>query len=285
MLYGTNKSGWNQVAIYDKIVHDYIIVGVNNMKKTYFVFLLAAVMAMPANARSTDRRLISETKHGLDIVGAELNVDVVPDNAPGELGRDVYQSVGVVDSVSVRMFVPTDMYVRAGAGLNLGFATDSAGVGNVKHKAQDGYTAQIGLGWNLSSYVRAEIDAQMTTLKFADMKDFQANYQTFGGMLYFDFARRYVQHGDVTIMRHFVPFMGVGAGFGHYAFEGKNGADGFVFAVPRAELGFNIMLTNLIGVDIAYQYQMMIGNGFGWNVHNGGVDNISNVIASFRVNF
>lgn len=255
------------------------------MKKTSYIFLLALIAALPADAKSTNRRLVSEVSRGLDIVGAELNVDVEPDFAPGELGRDVYQSVGVADSKTVRMFVPTNMYVRAGAGLNLGFATDSAGVGEVKHNAQDGYTTQIGLGLNLSSYVRAEMDLQSTTLKFADMKDFQANYQTVGGMLYFDLARRYVQHGDVTRMRHFVPFMGVGAGFGRYEFEGRGGADGFVFAAPRAEFGFNIMLTDLIGVDIAYQYQMMIGNGFGWNVRNGGVDSISNVIASFRVNF
>ncbi len=45
------------------------------------------------------------------------------------------------------------------------------------------------------------------------------------------------------------------------------------------------MFNDLIGVDIEYQYQMMIGNGFGWDARRGGVDNISNIIASFRVNF
>ena len=30
---------------------------------------------------------------------------------------------------------------------------------------------------------------------------------------------------------------------------------------------------------------MMIGDGFGWNVRNGGVDNISNIMASIRMNF
>ena len=104
-------------------------------------------------------------------------------------------------------------------------------------------------------------------------------------MLYFDFARRYVQTGDITRRRHFVPFMGIGAGAGAYKFDGPGGADGFVIAAPRAVVGFNIMLTDLIGVDIMYQYQMMIGNGFGWNVRAGGVDNISNLMASFRVNF
>ena len=58
-----------------------------------------------------------------------------------------------------------------------------------------------------------------------------------------------------------------------------------MIAAPRATLGVNIMLNDMIGLDIMYQYQMMIGNGFGWNVRAGGVDNISNIMASFRVNF
>ncbi len=254
------------------------------MKKISYLVLLGFVAAMPAHADYSDRAFVAEVSRGLDIVGAESNAYVVPDAAPGELGRDVYQSAGVVDSSSTRMFIPTTMYVRAGAGLNLPFATDRAELGDKKHKAQDSYTTQIGLGWNLSSYVRGEIDAQMSTFKFADLHDYAADYKTFGAMLYFDFARRYVQHGDITRIRHFVPFMGIGAGVGYYEFQGNDGCNGVVIAAPRAELGFNIMFTDLIGIDVAYQYQMMIGNGFGWGA-NGGVDNISNVIASFRVNF
>ena len=255
-----------------------------NMKKIYCL-LGAMLTAMPAYAQYSDKQFRGEVSRGLDIVGAELNVDVVPDDAPGALGLEVYEKVGVVDNHDITMFIPATMYVRAGGGINLGFATDHAGVGDKKYESSGSYTTQIGLGWNLSSYVRTEIDAQMSTFKFSELKGRQANYQTIGGMLYFDLARRYVQTGDVTRMRHFVPFMGVGAGFGHYEFEGVGGSDGFVIAAPRATFGFNIMLTDLIGIDIAYQYQMMIGNGFGWNVRHGGADNISNVIASFRVNF
>ena len=254
------------------------------MKKTSYTFLLALVVVLPANAASHRGQFVREVRRGADIVGTAKNIDT-PDAAPGELGLDVYQSVGVAKNPDVRMFIPTTMYVRAGGGLNLGFATDKANFGNSKHAAQDGYTAKIGLGWNLSSYVRTEIDFQSTTLKFSDLKNFNANYQTIGGMLYFDLARRYVQHGDITHMRHFVPFMGFGAGFGHYEFEGANGANGFVVAAPRAELGFNVMITDLIGVDIAYQYHMMIGHGFGWNTDGKGANSMSNVIASFRVNF
>ena len=246
---------------------------------------MAMLLAMPAHAKYSDSQFKSEVSRGLDIVGAQLNVDVIPDDAPGALGRDVYQKVGVVDDSDITMFIPTTMYIRAGAGFNLGFATDYAGFNGKKYESSGSYTTQIGLGWNLSSYVRTEIDTQMSTFTFSDLKNRQANYQTLGAMLYFDFARRYVQTGDVTRMRHFVPFMGIGAGFGHYEFEGADGANGFVIAAPRATLGFNVMLNDLIGIDIAYQYQMMIGHGFGWGVRNGGVDNISNVIASFRVNF
>ena len=284
MFNGTNKSGWNQVAIYDKIICNDLM-GATLMKKISYFVLLAFVAAMPANANYSDQRFVAEVSRGLDIVGAESNAHIVPDAAPGELGYDVYMSADAVDSSDVRMFIPTDMYVRAGAGLNLGFATDKAKMAGKEYESSGSYTTQIGLGWNLSSYVRGEIDAQMSTFTFSDLHDFQANYQTLGAMLYFDFARRYVQTGDITRVRHFVPFMGLGAGFGHYEFEGANGSDGFVIAAPRATLGFNIMFTDLIGVDIAYQYQMMIGNGFGWGVRHGGVDNISNVIASFRVNF
>ena len=242
-------------------------------------------MAMPAYAKYSNSQFRSEVSRGLDIIGSERNVEVIADDAPGELGLEVYEKVGVVDNSDITMFIPTTMYVRGGGGFNLGFATDRAGFGGQEYESSGSYTTQIGLGWNLSSYVRTEIDAQMSTFTFSDLKGRQANYQTLGAILYFDFARRYVQHGDITRMRHFVPFMGVGAGLGHYEFEGIDGSSGFVIAAPRATFGFNIMLTDLIGIDIAYQYQMMIGNGFGWGVRHGGVDNISNVIASFRVNF
>ena len=242
------------------------------------------LVASPAFA-GYNRGFMREVSYGLDIIGAEKNVDVVLDSAPGELGYDVYESVDVVDTTGTRMFIPTTMYVRAGGGLNLGFASSNAKFAGEKHAAEDSYTVKIGLGWNLSSYVRAEIDTQMSTFTFEKLRDYQANYQTLGAMLYFDFARRYVMDGDITRIRHFVPFMGIGAGFGHYEFEGVSGANGAVIAAPRAEFGFNVMLTDLIGVDIAYQYQMMIGNGFGWGVNGDSVDSISNVIASFRVNF
>lgn len=253
------------------------------MKKISYLGILAVLITAPATAAYSDDQFRSEVLEGLDLVGARANVDK-PDAAPGELGLDVYQTADAGYNSDMQMFIPTRMYLRAGAGLNLPFATDSAHRGDVAYDSAGSWTTQIGLGWNLSSYVRTEIDFQESTFNFSDTND-QASYQTVGGMLYFDFARRYVQTGDVTYRRRFVPFMGLGVAAGVYQFDGAGGADGFVIAAPRATLGFNVMLNDLIGIDIMYQYQMMIGNGFGWDVRAGGVDNISNVMASFRVNF
>lgn len=256
------------------------------MKKTPFIIAVwGAIAATGANAAYSDRAFRSEITRGLDIVSARANVEVVKDDAPGELGYEVYQTVDVVDTSDVKLFIPTSMYMRAGAGLNLGFATDQAKFGDKKYDSSDSWTTQIGLGLNLSSYVRTEIDFQESTFKFADLTNRQATYQTLGATLYFDFARRYVQTGDITRRRVFVPFMGIGAGIGHYEFEGAKGANGVVIAAPRATLGFNIALTDMIGIDIAYQYQMMIGKGFGWGTSSSSANNVSNIMASFRVNF
>ena len=254
------------------------------MKKIACLGIITVLLSGSAFAGYDNEQFRAEIAEGLDLVGARENVDVA-DVAPGELGLDVYQSADAVQNDDIQMFIPTSLYLRAGGGINLGFATDDAHVGDVGYTSWNSWTTQIGLGWNLSSYVRTEIDFQESTFTFDKLDNANASYQTLGAMLYFDFARRYVQTGDITHRRAFVPFMGLGVAGGFYQFDGTNGANGFVIAAPRAVLGFNVMLNDLIGIDIMYQYQMMIGNGFGWDVRAGGVDNISNVIASFRVNF
>lgn len=254
------------------------------MKRLSYVAITIATISA-ADASYDAKRLKNEISSGLDILTAEIVYDKIEEPAPGELGKEVYQIAGAVQSDDVKMFIPTSMYVRMGAGLNLGFATDKAQFNNEEFESSGSWTTQIGLGWNLSSYVRTEIDFQNSTFKFSDLEEMQATYNTIGGMLYFDFARRYVQNGDITKRRTFVPFMGIGAGLGAYEFQGIDGADGAVIAAPRATLGFNVSINDLIGIDIAYQYQMMIGNGFGWGANNGGVDNISNIMASIRANF
>ena len=256
------------------------------MKKiSCFAILTVMCATFGAYADYSDVKFRAEVLEGLDLIGARDTIETTPVDAPGALGREVYEIAGAVQPDDIQMFIPTSMYVRMGGGLNLGFATDKAQFNGSEYESSGSYTTQIGLGWNLSSYVRTEIDFQESVMKFSNLDNHQATYQTIGAMLYFDFARRYVQTGDITRRRTFVPFMGIGAGMGVYDFEGKNGADGFVIAAPRATLGFNMMFTDLIGVDVTYQYQMMIGNGFGWDVRAGGVDNISNIMATIRVNF
>jgi len=255
------------------------------MKKLPVFAIFIAAAATNACAAYSDRQFRSEIKNGLDIISARETVDIVADPAPGALGAEVYEYQNVVQNDDIKLFVPTSMYLRAGGGYVLPFATSRAEFAGHEYDVRNAYSVQIGLGWNLSSYVRTELDFQTLNMEFSDLDDLAASYQTVGAMLNFDLLRRYVQNGDVTRRRVVVPFIGVGAGVGHYAFDGADGADGVVFAAPRAEIGLNVMLTDLIGIDIAYQYQMMIGRGFGWDVRPGGVDSISNIMATFRVNF
>lgn len=256
------------------------------MKKISLLCLIGIIGATSAaDAAYSDSAFRKEVRDGLDMVSARITIKEYEEPAPGELGLDVYRTATAGANKDNKLFIPTTMYVRAGAGLNLGFATDGAMFNGKKHSADGGYATRVGLGLNLSSYVRTEFDFQYDNLRFSDLKNHNATYQMANAMLYFDFARRYVQTGDITRMRWFVPFMGIGAGVGMYQFQGADGADGFVIGAPMAEVGFNIMLTRLIGLDIAYQYRMMIGNGYGWGTRSGGVDNVSNVMATFRANF
>ena len=95
------------------------------MKQISWFGVLAVLMPMASGAAGYSNSAFQrEVKTGLDLVGARANVDVLPDTAPGELGADVYQTVGAADNADTQMFIPTTMYVRMGAGLNLGFATD-----------------------------------------------------------------------------------------------------------------------------------------------------------------
>ena len=255
------------------------------MKKISVFALIMAAFVGVADAKYYDGTFRREVRDGLDILGVRETAKTRPVDAPGELGAEVYETVGAVKNDNIKMFIPTDMYVRFGGGLALPFMSEQARFNGHKHMLDSAYSMQIGLGLNLSSYVRTEFDAQISEYEFKNVPDLYASYQQVGAMLYFDFARRYVMRGDITRRRTFVPFMGLGAGFGNYDFDGDDGAGGFVIAAPRAVFGFNIMLTDVIGIDIAYQYQMMCGNGFGWNVARGGTDDISNIMVSLRANF
>ena len=204
----------------------------------------------------------------------------------GELGHEVFYDERPVEyDEDYRLFIPTSMYMRMGGGMNLGFATSKARVGDEKYSSRDSWSLLVGLGWNMSSYVRTELEFQRSSFRFSGFAGENAYYNMINGMLYFDLARRYIQNGDITYRRTIVPFMGFGMGIGMYDFSGDSGASGMTVAAPRAELGVNFMLTDMIGFDLYYQYQMLAEHGFGWNTKRVGVDNVSNVMATFRVNF
>lgn len=237
--------------------------------------ILAVLMATTgANAATYNaEKFRSEILAGIDVVGSNPHVEVI--------ALDDYSA----KYDDYELYVPTNMYVRMGGGLNLGFVTDQAQYNEEEYESNGSYTTQIGLGWNLLSFLRAEIDFQESTFKFSDLDSYRATYHTIGTMLYVDLMPRYTQNGNTSKRRIFVPFLGAGASIGAYEFQGTDGAHGFVVAAPRATLGFNVMITDLIGIDIAYQYQTMIGNGFGWGVHENSKNNVSNIMASVRVNF
>jgi hypothetical protein len=249
------------------------------------LLILSVFAGAGANARVDDEKFLDEVRRGLDIVTAHNTLDTVADDADGELGMDVYQKKGVVDTKNTNLFIPTTMYVRMGGGLNLGFASSEVHMADgTKSEMSAGWGTQIGLGFNMSSYVRTELDFQTTKFGVSDDKGAIASARQFGGTLYFDFARRYVMNGDITTRRTFVPFMGLGAGVGMYGFDGAGGAHG-VFLAPRGILGFNVMFNDLVGIDLAYQYQIFVGNGMGWNAPHGGLGGMSDIMLTLRVNF
>ncbi len=256
------------------------------MQKITCGLMAMAVMAIGADARADygRRQFRDEVLEGIDVHVARTTVDTVDDAPAGAVGAEVYDGRHSAADNNVTVYIPTKMYVRGGAGMTIAAASDRAGFNGKKYDISDAWNVQLGLGWNLSSYVRAEIDFQNATFDFDDLHDMSAVSRQVGGTLYFDLLRRWYRTGDITRRRMFVPFIGFGAGAGTYEFQGPGGADGF-FVAPRAIAGFNVMITDVIGIDLAWQYQMRIGHGFGWNVRDGGVANINNVMVTLRANF
>ena len=271
------------------------------MNKILTFACVGLAMCTNAFAANTDKQFKDEIKLGLPsgmvygtaytpTPGESYYIDTITVEGYGnygELGREVLynEQTTAPDAPDYKIFVPASNYLRMGGGMNVAGLTRHAHVGETKHHSRDSWNFMIGAGWNLSSYVRGEFAFQESMFKFNGISELSADYYPVNGMLYFDFWRRFVRMGDITYRRNFVPFMGVGAGIGLYDFTGTDGAHGLMVAAPRAEFGMNFMLTDLIGLDIAYQYQMIIGHGFGWQTHRMGVDNIGNVMATFRINF
>ncbi|MCL2331119.1 MAG: hypothetical protein FWC61_01075 [Proteobacteria bacterium] len=196
------------------------------------------------------------------------------------------------------LFIPTDMYIRMGLGYNIGFLTSSARYGGLPDATAASATtwnSQFGLGWNISAFTRAEMDIQIRNFRFENAPwsayDLRARSQSVGANIYFDLIRRYERTGDLTTRSKFVPFIGLGISAGAIDFDDAGVipigfADGVrsAFVAPRATIGVSFALTNLVNLDIAYQYELMLSNGFGWESKNGATS-ISDIFASLRINF
>lgn len=296
------------------------------MKKLFYCSLFAVCSFLVASAAHAQRgyddpRFIWEITQGLDIVASQTIVIQDNDYAGGALGREIYSASDLNNDCPAKgdknncckkkaptdtckdnnyeLYIPTDMYIRMGAGYNIGFLTSDANYGGMDNAtaSSDGtWGLQFGLGWNISPFVRGEMDVQIRNFRFENAPwsayDLRARSQSVGANLYFDIIRRYERFGDITERNRFVPFIGFGLSVGAIDFDDAGVipigfADGnrSAFFAPRAVAGVSFALTNLVNLDLAYQYEMMISKGFGWQTKSGRNASISDLILTLRVNF
>lgn len=262
------------------------------MRKIFATCLLPFALCGAAHAAAGDQLFKREVRDGLDIrVMADGQAP-----APGQLGREVYRNAGAADSDDLKPYVKTDMYARLGGSITTDWLSGDAKSEFGRAEVKNGYSAQIGIGWNTSDIVRLETGFQYNSIRlgktyWAESKLGAAAQQIYG-MMYFDLTKRYDARGDIIRREYLVPFIGVGIGAGHFAVDDAkvglgwiDGASG-LFAAPRFEAGLNIAVTDFFGVDIAYQYSMYITDGFGWGDNlSGGITGISSITAGFRFNF
>ena len=192
---------------------------------------------------------VAEAKSGLDYV----DISSKGYAADGELGRTVY-TAKVDDDYDI--FIPTDNYVRIGAGANLGFASTM--------DYSWGWGPRFGFGWNWFSFMRFEIGWDHSDMRFEDGNaDFDAGRMT----LWFDLARRYVMHGDVTYRRRIVPFIGIGGVAGYARFDPDSpaikGAGDAAYG-GHAAFGLSFVFSDTNAIDLMIGYDMLYGRGFGW---------------------
>ncbi|MBQ2859321.1 MAG: hypothetical protein IJE82_03080, partial [Alphaproteobacteria bacterium] len=83
------------------------------MKKLSYI-VIGMFMANAADAAYDAKMFQREISSGLDILTAETIYEGIEEPAPGELGQEVYEVAGAVQSDDVKMFIPTTMYVRLG---------------------------------------------------------------------------------------------------------------------------------------------------------------------------
>ena len=95
------------------------------MKKISILAILFATYGAGAATYDADK-FRNEILTGVDMIGARATATQIPIDAPGELGREVYEIQDAVIADDIQMYIPTSMYVRMGGGMTLDFATSKA---------------------------------------------------------------------------------------------------------------------------------------------------------------
>jgi hypothetical protein len=219
------------------------------------LFFIALLATLPANAKKYDA-FTAEAKKGLDYVAVKYKGD----SADGDLGRTVYTEKVRED---YDIFIPTTNYVRLGVAANIGLVSTSLVLNGEDKKYDFGLAENLGIGWNLYSFIRTEIDWGHSYVRYDGGS---ANFDMLRTRIYFDLMRRYVLSGDVYYRRRIVPYIGVGGGAGWADFGNSGngqGHDSLAYG-GNAELGISFAFSDTNAIDLAAGYEYLFGSGFGW---------------------
>lgn len=227
------------------------------------------------NSDNSEENYIYGKEDNLSVFDKKEKVLIKEEIPEGDLGMEVYTEKNKIDTFS--MYIPTSMYIKGGIGTDLKIITDKSIYFDDIENNEFYYSLQplIGLGINLSSFVRTEFNLSSNRTYFKNY--LYAYSHNIEADLQFDLVKRYIRTGDVIRRRHFIPFIGGGINIGAYAFEQKELYGHFIS--PEIIGGFNIVLTNLVSIDITYKHQFYLTLNTKKIINNG------NLSLSLRMSF
>ena len=181
-------------------------------------------------------------------------------------------------------FIPAPLYVRLGAGSNLGFAGSSFDIGGTPVKYNWGPVMQFGLGWNMFSFMRSEIMWGHSEMRFPG--NAEANFETGRVALYIDLVRRHAACGETRCIRRVTPFVGGGAAGAWAEFNEINGIEGknSLLYGGHGSAGFGFAFSETNAVDLMVTHEILFGNKFGWDDEAKRFGNTS-ITVSWRASF
>ena len=215
----------------------------------------------------------SETDSSESVTRNEYIETKSKDTPEGELGYEVYNKKNKIDTLAI--YIPTNMYIRGGVATNLNITSNKNIYFDDTNELYYLIIPELGLGLNLSSFVRTEINLSSNRMYFKN--SFYAYSHQINTNLQFDLIKRYFRTGDIIRRNHLIPFIGGGVNFGEYNFEQKD-MNGY-FISPEAIFGINIVLTNLLSFDVTYKHQFYLSFNENKIINNG------NLFLSIRMNF